>query len=176
MTKRIGGTAILSSTIVALVSIVTVLLVAIIPTPSIPTMRTVDVFDTTLANGYRWIVASVETNVYDSLLVARYVTMLYHRMVPKHLDDTGAVQLEAYFYAPEDRRALRSEDVAMLARYNPAIGDRLGKLSAVDSAYVGARFSSPWLLFGRDTLIVVRTRIYLPSENYRWASLIRRPH
>lgn len=176
MIKGGGTIATIISIIITLVCIATVLLVVIIPRPPIPTMRTVDVFDTTLANGYRWIIASVETNVYDSLLVAQYATMLYHRMVPRHLDDTGAVQLEAYFYAPDDRRALRSEDVAMLARHNPAIGDRLGKLSAVDSAFVGVRFSSPWLLFGRDTLIVVRTRVYVPSENYRWASLIRRPY
>lgn len=146
-----------------------------VDTPEPVQMHTMDVFDTTLANGFRWIVASVETNRYDSALIARYATMLYHRRVTKALDDTGAVQMEVYVYEPERRRGLRPEDAALLARNNPAIVDRLGKLSVVDSAYVAVRFSTPWMLFGRDTLMVVRTRVYIPAEGYRWASLIRRP-
>lgn len=161
--------------VIAGVIVGTALLVLRVETPTIVRMRTVDVFDTTLANGLRWILATVEANRYDSGYIARYATMLYHRLIPKHLDDTGAVQLELYVVNPDDRRGLRPEDIALLTRNNPAIVDRLTKLEVVDSGYVAVRFSTPWMLFGRDTLMVLRTRLYVPGDGYRWASLIRRP-
>ncbi|GIV54068.1 MAG: hypothetical protein KatS3mg039_0586 [Candidatus Kapaibacterium sp.] len=146
-----------------------------VETPVIPSMRTVDVFDTTSEQGMRWIVASVEAEGADSALVARYATMLYHRLVPKHLDDTGAVQMEVYVYDPAMRRDLAPDDAALLTRRNPATIDLLGKLDRADSAYIALRLSSPWMILGRDTLLVARSRkVYIPKEGYRWASLVRR--
>ncbi|KXB98481.1 MAG: hypothetical protein AA908_03615 [Chlorobi bacterium NICIL-2] len=172
--KRFDWAAV-AGVVIAAVIVATALLVLRVETPTIVRMRTVDVFDTTLANGFRWVLATVEANRYDSGYIARYATMLYHRLIPKHLDDTGAVQLELYVVNPDDRRDLRPEDIAVLTRNNPAIVDRLTKLEVVDSGYVAVRFSTPWMLFGRDTLMVLRTRLYVPGDGYRWASLIRRP-
>ncbi|RMF35639.1 MAG: hypothetical protein D6747_02095 [Chlorobiota bacterium] len=172
--KRFDWAAI-AGAVIAVVVVGTIVLALDVETPTIPRMRTVDVFDTTLANGFRWVIATVETNRYDSGFTARYATMLYHRLIPKHLDDTGAVQLELYVVNPDDRQRLRPEDIAMLTRNNPAIVDRLTKLEVVDSGYVAVRFSTPWMLFGRDTLMVLRTRLYVPGDGYRWASVIRRP-
>lgn len=160
---------------IAAVVVGTVVLALRVETPTIPRMRTVDVFDTTLANGFRWVLATVETNRYDSGYIARYASMLYHRIIPRHLDDTGAVQLEMYVVDPDDRQSLRPEDIALLTRHNPAIVDRLTMLEVVNGGYVAVRFSTPWMLFGRDTLMVLRTRLYVPGDGYRWASVIRRP-
>lgn len=145
-----------------------------VETPVLPAMRTVDVFDTTSSLGMRWIVASVETNYLDSALIARYATMLYHRLIPKHLDDTGAVQMEVYVYNPEYRRSLSPDDVVRLTRHNPAAMNILPRLEIADSAYAVLRLSSPWMIMGRDTLTMAKTRIFVPKEGYRWASLVRR--
>ncbi|MCS6999966.1 MAG: hypothetical protein RML15_02250 [Bacteroidota bacterium] len=169
--RRIVGA---TQAIIATVLGALIILALTVPTPSLPEMRTADVFDTTFHDGFRWIVASVHTNVYDSAWIARYATMFYHRAIPKHMEDTGAVQVELYFFNPDDRRMLQSQDIVSLARRGPAIGEQLGKLSVVDSGYVAVRFSSTMLLFGYDTLTVMRTRIYVPKEGYRWASLVRR--
>jgi len=167
--------ATLSIVVIAAVIIGTVAVVIQVETPTITQMKTVDVFDTTLANGFRWILATVATNQYDSVYVARYATMLYHRYVPKHMDDTGAIQFEVYVVNPDELRQLRPEDAALLTRNNPSIIDRLGRLQVIDTGYVAVRFSTPWMLFGRDTLMVLRTRLYIPGNGYRWASVIRRP-
>jgi hypothetical protein len=174
MTRHSWSLGAVASAAVILVVVGTAILTMSVETPPVPTMRTTDVFDTTLTNGLRWVVASVETNVYDSLLIARYTTMLYHRLIPQPLDDTGAVRLEVYVFDPSARRLLEPHDAAILARNNPAIIDRLMKLSVVDSAYVAVRLSAPWILLGQDTLTVFRSRIYVPRKPYRWSSLIRR--
>jgi hypothetical protein len=91
------------------------------------------------------------------------------------MDDTGAIQFEVYVVNPDELRQLRPEDAALLTRNNPSIIDRLGRLQVIDTGYVAVRFSTPWMLFGRDTLMVFRTRLYIPGNGYRWASVIRRP-
>lgn len=152
----------------------TVHVVLNVETPTIPSMRTVDIFDTTLTTGLRQIIASVETNVLDSELVAQYVTMLYHRLVPTHLDDTALVRMEVYVYDPEMRRELSPDVVLVLTRNNPRLANVLGELQFVDTAYIAMRLSSVWMILGHDTLIVNKSPIVIPREHVRWASLVRR--
>ncbi|MCX7930246.1 MAG: hypothetical protein N2663_05945 [Chlorobi bacterium] len=161
----------LSWVVVWLVIIGTAILLLVFPTPTIPAIHTLDIFDTTYANGFRSILIAAETNTSDSVLLTRYATMLYHRMVPQSLDDTGAVQLELCAFDPAKRRSLMPEDVASIAWRNPGIIKHIGKIDAVDSGYVVVRKSSPWLLLGDDTLVFFRARIYIPMKGYRWSSL-----
>lgn len=153
--------------------IATAVLVATVKTGGYIRMRVVDRFDTVSQIGVRTLFYSVAVSDFDSMLIAQYATKMYHKEIPKILNDTGAVQMNFYFYKEENLEAIDDMQALQIARGNTNAVEAIQKCEVDTSGYMAVRFSNPWMLFGRDTLYVAKSPTLIPHHGNQWKDIIR---